>query len=124
MTMKEDILREYNVKRVEAAICLHPTGFLGRTPDGDEHCLDCGEFQNDIDRYLDEHPCQHCGKHYYAHDYLTQDDIDDAREQGCTVDICETHTDRVLVQGDTFFCVVTPLPKNPCDEVFMKEIST
>jgi hypothetical protein len=71
---------------------------------------------------------------------MSQEDIDDAREQGCIVDVCEkrrrwTFGEEASARGvdskdfgsyeeTVFFCVVIPLPDDPCDVDFMKEIST
>ena len=82
-----------------------------------------GEFRT-LDQFLDDHPCKHCGGHYDDHNYLTSEEIEEARGQNCVVDICESVGERVLGRGETFFTVVTPLPENPCNETFLKEIST
>lgn len=78
----------------------------------------------DLDAYLDAHPCKHCGGHYDIHNYLTEPEMAEAREQGCTVRICESVGERVLGRGETFYVVVTPLPANPCDESYMEDISS
>jgi hypothetical protein len=66
---------------------------------------------------------------------MSQEEIDDAREQGCIVGVCETRR-RWTFDSDAcergercredsvYFCVVIPLPDNPCDVDFMKEISS
>jgi hypothetical protein len=87
----------------------------------DPPCGYCGDGH--IDKWLDEHPCKHCGGHYDNHDYLTPEEIDYTREQGYTVDICENRVEN-RDQSSTFFCMVTSPPEDPCDEEFMKEIST
>ena len=81
---------------------------------------------DDLDKFLDEHPCKHCGAHYNDHDYLTKKDIADARRAGWVVDVCEP---RNLLSGDnpegsTSFCRLIQPIANPCDEEFMKEISS
>jgi hypothetical protein len=76
--------------------------------------------------------CKHCGQHYNDHSNLSQAEIDDAQEQGCEVRICETRrcwTFDGSQEGEcredrAYFCTVTKLPDEPCDEEFMKEISS
>lgn len=79
---------------------------------------------NDLDKFLDEHPCKMCGGHYNDHDYLKPEDLEEAKERGFDVDICETYINRVMGEGETYFCRLVQLPQNPCDEEYMKEISS
>ena len=84
-----------------------------------------------LEEALDRHPCVHCGKHYDDHFNLSQAEIDDAQEQGCDVRICETRRRWTFdgEEGDcredrAYFCTVDKLPDDPCDDDFMREIST
>ena len=91
-----------------------------------------------LEEALDRHPCIHCGQHYNDHWNLSQAEVDDAQEQGCDVRICETRRRWTFDSDDrdpqgiatkcredkSYFCTVTKLPDDPCDEDFMKEIST
>ena len=90
----------------------------------DPPCGYCGDSDH-LDKWLDDHPCPFCGGHYNDHNYLTAEEIDDAREQGCTVDICDNHVeDQDQNRGSTLFCMVTRPPEDPCDSAFMEGIST
>jgi hypothetical protein len=85
---------------------------------------------DELDDFLDKHPCKHCGAHYNDHDYLTRKDIADARRAGWVVDVCEpvAHNIRLLSgdhpEGRTSFCRLIQPIKNPCDGDFMKAISS
>ncbi len=71
---------------------------------------------------LNRLPCKECGGHYADHSYLSEEDIWDARDQGCAVDICSTREN--CPSGRTFFCHILPSPEDPCDDDFMRSIST
>ena len=84
-----------------------------------------------LEEALNRHPCKHCGGHYNSHRNMTQEDIWDARDQGCEVDVCETRRRWTYtedndpgVEEQVFFCLVIIPPDDPCDGDFMKEIST
>jgi hypothetical protein len=87
-----------------------------------------------------ERPCKHCGRHYDNHANLSEAEIEDAQKQGCIVGVCETRRrwtfgeeasargvdskDFGSYEETVFWCVVIPLPDEPCDVDYMKEISS
>ena len=88
------------------------------------------EFKDDLVEWLDNNPCPKCGGHYDLHIYLTNAEIKEARDEGSAVSICNQHLDASdgwdsgVPRRAQHWCRVTEIPNNPCDEVFMEEIST
>jgi hypothetical protein len=62
--------------------------------------------------------CDICKRVNTTHHYMTPEEIRDAQDRGCTVDIC--------VEGEEgIYVVVTPpTPDEPCDSDFMEDISS
>jgi hypothetical protein len=85
-----------------------------------------------LEEALDRHPCKHCGRHYNDHANMSEEEMEDARKQGCIVDVCEARrrwtfdgTEEGESREDTtYWCVIIPLPDDPCDVDYLKEIST
>lgn len=78
----------------------------------------------DFKQYLNDYPCKHCGGHYNAHDYLLDREIKEARGRGYIVLVCETSQERGAGEGSTSFTRIFQPPENPCDDDFMREISS
>ncbi len=70
-----------------------------------------------LEEALDKYPCEKCGAHYDKHYSLTKEEIWDARDQGCVVNVCREACEK-------YFCRVLPSPDNPCDNDFMEDISS
>ena len=81
-------------------------------------------LRDGLEEYLDAHPCKQCGGHYNDHNYLTIEEIDDALANNCAVRTCEVFPNRTPGRGVTYFVVVFNLPSDPCDEEFVKDISS
>jgi transposase len=84
-----------------------------------------------LEEFMKRNPCKHCGHHYNDHWNLSQAEIADAEEQGCVVSLCTTRrrwtfTDHKgpPVEEEVKWCLVIRPLSDPCDEDFMKEIST
>ena len=84
-----------------------------------------------LEEALDRHPCVHCGHHYNDHFNLTQTEIWDARDQGCTVDVCTTRRRWTFseregppAEDEVKWCLVIQPLDDPCDADYMEEIST
>ncbi len=86
---------------------------------------------DDLETALDRHPCPDCGQHYNNHVNLNQAEVWDARDQGCTVEVCETRRrwsyvddSGDAIEEEVYWCVVITPPDEPCNVDFMKEISS
>ena len=82
-----------------------------------------------LEEALDRHPCKECGGHYNNHWNLSKAEIQDARDQGCVVDICKsgqrwTFEEDGWEEEGVFFCLVLTPVEDPCDSAFMEEISS
>lgn len=77
-----------------------------------------------FEKYLDAHPCSHCGGHYDDHLYLTDPEIEAAKRDGYIVNICNENIYRSPQRGSTNFLRLSRPIEDPCDEEFMKDISS
>jgi hypothetical protein len=75
-------------------------------------------FKDELEKWLDEHPCPECGEHYDDHLHLDDAEIEEAKKDGYTVSICG-----VYPNSKHFVSLQAP-PEDPCDSDFMEDIST
>lgn len=65
--------------------------------------------------------CLACEEYMMYHKIASQETIDELVAKGCTVDVCFEHR----VRKGQFWIVISSVPaENPCDDDFMREIST
>lgn len=114
---KKDYYEKQEVLNQQAK-CSHPEGFTDTTDEGNACCSSCGGFKDELEKWLDEHPCPECGGHYKDHFHLDDAEIEKAKKDGYTVSICG-----VYPNSKHFVSLQAP-PEDPCDSDFMEDISS
>ena len=73
--------------------------------------------------FWDGGPCQKCGGDGSQHDFFFEGELQEYRDKGYTVMICDTNEGGVWPEG-IMWVNLTPPPENPCNEDFMEDISS